>query len=324
LDAIFDRAINADTSDADLLTYLEARLGARYAGARIAKETRVEAAKARAGLRAKLAPSHVFDTVVPWALRLSGMLVTGGVNACRIEVRRNPIALQGLPDAFDGFTILHLTDLHADISVGAMRALPGVIEGLDYDICVITGDFRGKTFGTHRRAMELIDDVLRDIAKPVYGVLGNHDPASMLPGLEAMGVRMLMNEAEPLARDQARLWIVGIDDPHFFKTDDLRAAMAAVPDGEMAVLLSHSADGYRDAERSGVGAFLCGHTHGGQICLPGGIPIVTSGRTPRRLASGPWRHGNMIGYTSRGVGTSAVAARFNCLPEVTLHTLRGR
>jgi uncharacterized protein len=324
LDAIFDRPINAGMSDADLLTCLEVRLGAHHAYARLAKEARVEAAKARGGLRVKLARSHVIDTIVPWALRLSGMLAKGSVNACRIEVRRNPIALRGLPDAFDGFTILHLTDLHADISVGAMRALPAVIEGLDYDICVITGDFRGKTFGPYRRAMELIGDVLRDIGKPVYGVLGNHDPITMLLGLEAMGVRMLMNEAEPLVRDQDRLWIVGIDDPHFFKTNDLRAAMAAVPDGETAVLLSHSADDYRDAERAGVGAFLCGHTHGGQICLPFGIPIVTSGRTPRRLASGPWRHGNMIGYTSRGVGTSAVAARFNRLPEVTLHTLCGQ
>jgi hypothetical protein len=324
LDAIFDRASNAGTSDADLLSCLEARLGARHAGARLAKETRVEAAMTRSGLRAKLAPSQVLNTVVPWALRLSGMLARGGVNARRIEVRRNPIALRGLPDAFDGFTILHLSDLHADISVGAMRALPTVIKDLDYDICAITGDFRGKTFGPHRRAMELIADVLRDIGKPVYGVLGNHDPATMLLGLEAIGVRMLMNEAEALARDQDRLWIVGIDDPHFFKTNDLRAAMAAVPDGEAAVLLSHSADGYQDAARAGVDAFLCGHTHGGQICLPCGIPVVTSSRTPRRLASGPWRHGNMIGYTSRGVGTSAVAARFNCLPEVALHTLRGR
>jgi uncharacterized protein len=322
LEAIVDRAINAGTSDADLPSCLDR--GASWR-ARLAKERGVEAAKTRGGLPAKLAPSHVLDTVVPWALRLSGMLARGGVNACRIEIRHNPIALRGLPDAFDGFTILHLTDLHADISVGAMQALPAVIEGLDYDICVITGDFRGKTFGPHRRATELIGDVLRNIGKPVYGVLGNHDPATMLLDLEAaMGVRMLMNEAEPLARDQDRLWIVGIDDPHFFKTNDLRAAMAAVPDGETTVLLSHSADGYQDAERAGVGAFLCGHTHGGQICLPCGIPIVTSGRTPRRLASGPWRHGYMIGYTSRGVGTSAVAARFNCLPEVTLHTLRGR
>jgi uncharacterized protein len=256
--AIFDRAINADTSDADLLTWLEARLGARHAAARLAKETRAEAAKARAGLRAKLAPSLI-DTVVPWALRLSGMLARGRINACRIEVKRNPIALQGLPGAFDGFTILHLTDLHADISVGAMQALPAAIEGLDYDICVITGDFRGKTFGPHRRATKLIGHVLRDIGKPVYGVLGNHDPASMLLGLEAMGVRMLMNEAASLARDQDRLWIVGIDDPHFFKTNDLRAAMAAVPAGETAVLLSHSADGYRDAERAGDRRYLPGN-----------------------------------------------------------------
>jgi uncharacterized protein len=102
-----------------------------------------------------------------------------------------------------------------------MQALPAAIEGLDYDICVITGDFRGKTFGPHRRATKLIGHVLRDIGKPVYGVLGNHGPASMLLGLEATGVRMLMNEAASLARDQDRLRIVGIDDPHFFKTNDL-------------------------------------------------------------------------------------------------------
>jgi uncharacterized protein len=205
-----------------LLTCLAARLGARHAGARLVKEAYVEAAKARGGLRVKLAPSHVFNTVIPWALRLSGMLARGGVNACRIEVRRNSIALRGLPDAFDEFTILHLSDLHADISADAMRALPALIESLVYDICVITGDFRGRTFGPHRRAMELIGDVLRDISKPVYGVLGNHDPATMLLGLEAIGVRMLMNEAEPLARDQDRLWIVGVDDPHFLQ--DKRSA----------------------------------------------------------------------------------------------------
>ena len=66
---------------------------------------------------------------------------------------------------------------------------------------------------------------------------------------------------------------------------------------------------------------LCGHTHGGQICLPGAVPVMTSSKMPRRFASGQWREGGMQGYTSRGIGTSVVDARFYCAPEIVLHTL---
>jgi predicted MPP superfamily phosphohydrolase len=67
---------------------------------------------------------------------------------------------------------------------------------------------------------------------------------------------------------------------------------------------------------------LCGHTHGGQICLPGGIPVLTDCDAPRRMARGAWRHGRLAGYTSAGSGCSIVDARFHCPPEITLHTLR--
>ncbi|MCK7581816.1 MAG: hypothetical protein MZV65_43480 [Chromatiales bacterium] len=66
---------------------------------------------------------------------------------------------------------------------------------------------------------------------------------------------------------------------------------------------------------------LCGHTHGGQICLPGGFPLTWDARCPRRLAAGAWRHGALLGYTSVGAGTSVVNARLNCPPEITVHTL---
>ena len=67
---------------------------------------------------------------------------------------------------------------------------------------------------------------------------------------------------------------------------------------------------------------LSGHTHGGQICLPGGAPVTLSAVLPRSLGSGPWRHHGMIGYTSTGTGSSVVPVRFNCPPEITLHELR--
>ena len=324
VDAISDRAIDIGNPNSGLTMWLEDRLGVAYAMARIGKEARVEASKTQGGLRHKLALSYVVDTVVPHALRLSGMLARGSANASRIEVRRNRLVLPGLPNAFEGFTILHLTDLHADTSVRAMLALPDAIEHLDYDICVITGDFRGKMFGPYDRTLEMVGMALSSIRKPLYGILGNHDTAAMLPGLEAMGVRMLMNEAEAIARGMDRLWIAGIDDPHLYKTNDLRAALMGIPETDNVVLLSHSADGYQEAERARVDAFLCGHTHGGQICLPGGIPVMTCSRLPRRLLSGRWCYGRMDGYTSKGVGTSAIDAQFNCPPEVTLHTLRKR
>jgi len=66
---------------------------------------------------------------------------------------------------------------------------------------------------------------------------------------------------------------------------------------------------------------LAGHTHGGQICLPGGVPITLDSDLPRSLGRGAWRYGGMQGYTSVGAGCSVVAVRLNCTPEITLHTL---
>jgi len=66
---------------------------------------------------------------------------------------------------------------------------------------------------------------------------------------------------------------------------------------------------------------LCGHTHGGQICLPGGVPLLTDADCPRALARGAWKYHNLIGYTSVGAGSCIVDVRLNCPPEVTLHRL---
>ena len=160
------------------------------------------------------------------------------------------------------------------------------------------------------------------IGNPTFGILGNHDTAAMLPALEWSGVRMLMNEAEAICRGSDRLWLAGVDDPHFYRMDDLNTALEGVPQHDAVVLLSHSADGHVRAEHSGVDLLLCGHTHGGQICLPGSVPITLESALPRRMGAGPWQYNNMTSYTSVGAGSSVVPVRLNCPPEITLHRLR--
>ncbi|HET6306958.1 MAG TPA: metallophosphoesterase [Rhodopila sp.] len=309
------------TPGPDECAWLVSRLGPEYASRRARLELAAEAKGARRETKADLSFWALLDKYVARLLKAAGMLDRGQANAARIQVTRNSVEIPGLPRAFHGYTLLHITDLHADISLRAMRALPEVIRTLPYDACVITGDFRGRTYGPFARTLEIVRDAIVPVTTPIFGVLGNHDTARIVPGLEALGIRMLMNENEPIERDGSRLWIVGVDDPHHYRTDDLGRAFIGIPDGGSTVLLAHSTDGVMAAAAAGVSLMLSGHTHGGQICLPGSIPVLTSSRMPRRFAKGRWRQGAMHGYTARGVGTSAVDARFNCPPEVVLHTL---
>jgi len=103
--------------------------------------------------------------------------------------------------------------------------------------------------------------------------------------------------------------------------ENLEKALDGVPAAAPTVLLSHTPEVYRQAAHSAIDLLLCGHTHGGQICLPGGVPVFLDARIPRSLGGGAWRYGDMQGYTSRGAGNSITEARLNCPAEITVHTL---
>ena len=253
-----------------------------------------------------------------WA---AGLYRRGQRNARHVQVRHNRVHAARLPRAFDGFTMLHISDMHADMSHGAMRRVAELLPSLAYDVCVLTGDFRGKTFGPFAEAIDGIARVRAHLHGPIYGVLGNHDTIRMVPALEAMGVRMLLNECVTITRDTARIHLAGIDDAHFFRVDNIEKAGDPIPQGAFAVLLSHTPEVYRQAAHAEFDLMLSGHTHGGQICLPGRIPITLDSNLPRRLGAGAWTHQGMAGYTSVGAGSSIVAVRLNCPPEITLHRL---
>ena len=198
------------------------------------------------------------------------------------------------------------------------------VSGLEYDACVLTGDYRAETFGTLQPAIDALKKVRKHLRSPVLAVLGNHDSIRMVPQLEQTDIKVLLNESVPLyanGTDTAPIWIAGVDDPHYFKADNLEKAAERVPDDAFSVLLAHSPEIYKNAAHAGFDVMLSGHTHGGQICLPGGIPVMLNARCPRYLCTGAWQYRDMLGYTSAGAGACVVDIRFNCPPEVMLHTL---
>src|SRR5437764_11599368 len=134
-----------------------------------------------------------------------------------------------------------------------------------------------------------------------------------------MGIRILLNECEPISRGGDNIYLAGIDDAHFYRVDNIEKAASNIPPDGFSILLSHTPGVYRQAAHAGFDLLLSGHTHGGQISLPGSIPITLSSVLPRRLGSGAWKYHNRVGYTSVGAGSSIVPVRINCPPEITLH-----
>ncbi len=256
-------------------------------------------------------------------LFLFRLRVRGERNARAPRLRRISIPLVGLPDAFEGYTLLHLSDLHLDGVAGLTKTLCGMLDGVTADLCVMTGDYRFEIDGPCGQACRETMEVLRHVSARdgVMAVLGNHDFLEEAETLGRAGVAMLMNRAIPLVRGGERLWVAGVDDPHYYGTDDLEAALLDVPKGDPVILLAHSPELFREAAASGVGLYLCGHTHGGQISLPFFGPPLVNANCPRRLASGLWREGEMAGHTSPGSGASLVPVRFFCPGEVTLISL---
>jgi len=255
-------------------------------------------------------------------LRLCGLHRRARRNALDIAVRHHEFVLADLPDAFHNFTILHMSDLHLDMHPAMPAALIERLQTVEYDISVLTGDLRAKTFGPYAPAVMALQQVRAHLKGPVYGVLGNHDTIRMVPPLEAMGIHMLLNEAVALERGGETIYLAGIDDPHYYRADNLEKACEPIPPGATSILLAHSPEVYRRAAHVGFHMMLCGHTHGGQICLPGGIPLLRNARCPRRFYAGPWTYQQLLGYTSVGSGASVVDVRLNCRPEITLHHLR--
>lgn len=314
----------SECSDAERreLSVLEARIGRTHLRQRLGLEGEHEAHVVRRGTHfLHLENWYSLHGLIRGTLTLAGLHGRGRRNALNIQLRRNEIRLSRLPAAFEGYTVLHLSDLHLDMSNAHLERLIESVRGLAHDVCVLTGDFRFRTFGPYAPVLAALARLRPHLGEPVYAVLGNHDTIRLVPGMEALGIGVLMNESVRIERAGETLALVGIDDAHYFRTHNFHKAAADVDLDGCAILLSHTPEPYRHAAHAGFSLMLSGHTHGGQICLPGGIPILTDSGAPRAFARGAWQYQGMAGYTSVGCGSSIVDVRLNCLPEITLHRL---
>jgi len=262
--------------------------------------------------------------VLESGLRVTGLHARGLRNAADTQVNRFEIVLDGLPAAFDGYTILHMSDLHADGPLDLDASVARALEGVEVDLCALTGDYRYRLAGEYEDAAAYMAEIVKHVRARdgIYGILGNHDLGTMVTPLEKAGIRILLNDHTMLRRGDDEIQLIGLDDVHAYQpVEEAAAALAGMPAG-FRILLQHSPELLDEAEAADVSLYLTGHTHGGQICLPGGIPIMTNTRTPRRYASGLWQHGRMTGYTTLGVGVSVMPLRFFSKGEVAVITLR--
>ena len=316
-------AINKLKEDPELHDYLVQRVGKAHLRQRIGVET--EHAADRFGQGRTFFHIENWNTaagIIQFILNVTKLSERGRANVLDFQVRHNHLVLPHLPEKFDDFTILHLSDLHLDSMETFPDRLAEKICDLEYDICVLTGDYLFLTHGPHHKAMNGLERLCRDIDRDIYAILGNHDSILMTKPIESLGVRLLLNENTQIEREGDSIYLAGVDDPHYFSADNLEKAYDGIPDESVSLLLAHSPEIYRHAAYVGFDFMMCGHTHGGQICLPGAFALTYNSSAPRFTGAGAWSYDIMQGYTSVGTGSSVVPARFNCPPEVTLHHLR--
>ena len=263
--------------------------------------------------------------ILGFFLTAFGLKRIGQRHALDIKVEHVNFAFNDLPPSFNGLKIAFITDFHIDGLDGLAEKTVEIMETLDYDYCILGGDY---TFA-HDAECELADQRMTWIADRltkrgrVFAILGNHDKYHMGRVLHDAGVEVLLNDHVKLDRQNESIYLVGIDDCHYFGAHDVKTAETGIPENAFKVMLCHSPEYYADAANMGYHLYIAGHTHGGQVCLPGGFILVRCATAPRRVLKGRWQQGQMAGYTSRGVGTSGVAVRHFCPPEITLITLSG-
>lgn len=276
--------------------------------------------------------------LLPWVAWVYGTVVERNCS----RVKRVEVESENLPATFDGYRVVHISDLHLKSFEGRGKALQRAVDkinALNPDVVVFTGDL--VSYGHWE--LDGLQDILSELkAKDgVYSVLGNHDYSeyyrwpSQQERVEAleilkrrqrdMGWQLLLNENRTIARGEEKISIIGVEnisgDKHFRTYGDLAKAMQGV-DGEYKILLSHDPTHWRSGVvgQSDIDLMLAGHTHAMQVML--------LGWSPSSLIYDEWgglySEGGQYLYVNRGMGQTVFKARIGATPEITLIELKSK
>lgn len=284
---------------------------------------------------------HFFDRVALAAslLWLCGALYGIAVGWKKVTVERETLTFSTLPEAFDGYRIVHLSDLHIGTYAASPRTVQRIVDevnALEPDLIVFTGDM----VNNHPEEIHLFAGELARLQATdgVLAVLGNHDyclyrtyvfpetpdqeAARVVAAEEAVGWHVLRNESVKITRGGAQIAVLGVENAgskSFPDHSDLRRAMTGVPDGVFSVLLSHDPSHWRREvlPKTGIPLMLAGHTHAMQFRLGDFSPAQWN----YTEWGGVYREGGQTLVVNTGTGGN-VAFRFGAYPQILLLTLR--
>ena len=250
-----------------------------------------------------------------------------------VGVTRHTVVSSRLPEAFHGFTIAQVSDLHNTEFGKDQEHLIEALEEIQPDMIAVTGDL------IHSYTMDAALSFIRQAVRiaPVYYVTGNHESRSsrtmfeLAAELENAGVHLLRDQSVVLERGGQSLFLAGLEDPAFFPEEKERPQQTArrlerVIGGDgYTILLSHRPELFDIYSASGVDLVLTGHAHGGQFRLPGlgGVFSPGQGMFPA-YTEGVFSAENTVMVVSRGLGNSIFPFRLNNPPEVVAVTLKNK
>jgi uncharacterized protein len=251
---------------------------------------------------------------------------TSAIEPNWMSITRHRIALRHLPPAFEGYRVLHFSDLHYDTTpnaAGLLRRVATIAEQEQVDLIAFTGDLVSHQYAPVQA--DLIQGLGRIQAPDgVLAVIGNHDywvdPVESRRVMAAGGMVVLENAVQTIQRGDQCLYIAGLDNA-YFQVEDVSAVVAQLPPNAASLLLVHEPDFAVEVAHLGrFGLQLSGHSHGGQVRLPG-VGAILLPSMGRRYPMGLYRIDQQWLYTSRGIGTIQPSVRLFCRPEVTIFTL---